>query len=212
MSDWIDVSQPLAVGIPVWPGDRPFDYRLTWTIADSGAVNVGQLSMSTHTGTHMDAPLHFRENGMSIRDIDPDVCISRARVVHLPHTPIISPHELAGIDLTGAATLLVRTDAWPERGEFPQHIPVLAPELAPFLQLYGIRLVGVDLPSVDALDSADLPAHQALARACVHIVEGLVLTAIDPGLYDFVAVPLPIAAGDASPVRALVRPLIEDAL
>lgn len=207
MNQWLDVSQPLHAGVPTWPGDTPFAYRVTWPMAESGSVNVGEVTMSIHTGTHIDAPFHFDDNGKKTTDLDVNIYIGPARVVHLPGIDCIHPDQFTGLDLTGVQRLIVRTDAWPDKGRFPEWIPPVDAALAPFLKSRGVVLLGLDLPSVDVLDSKPLPAHHALAANGVHILEGLVLDAIEPGDYELAAVPLPLVDADGSPVRALLRHL-----
>ncbi|MFD1407572.1 arylformamidase [Kroppenstedtia eburnea] len=205
MTGWIDISQRLEEGVPVWPGDTPFSYRLTWSKEESGSVNVGQITMSTHTGTHIDAPFHFDEEGKRVIDLDLDLYIGRARVIHLPDPKQIGIGELQSENLEGVTRLLIRTDAWSDRSTFPESIPPVDPELAPDLAEKGIRLLGLDLPSVDPLDSKELPAHHALTSHGIHILEGIVLGGVDPGDYQLAALPLPLAQADGSPVRAVLR-------
>ncbi|PTX64519.1 kynurenine formamidase [Melghirimyces profundicolus] len=191
----------------VWPGDTPFSYRLTWTKEETGSVNVGRVTMSTHTGTHIDAPYHFDRDGKRVSELDLDLYIGPVRVIRLHRPAGISRRELEGENLEGVARLLIRTDAWPDKSVFPGEIPPVHPDLAPYLEEKGIRLLGLDLPSVDPLDSKALPAHHALTRHGVHILEGVVLDRVEPGEYELAALPLPLAEADGSPVRAALRPL-----
>lgn len=201
----MDISQRLDEKVAVWPGDTPFSYGLTWSKEETGSVNVGQITMSTHTGTHIDAPFHFDADGKRVIDLDPNLYMGRARLLHLPHPERISTEELLAESLEGVTRLLIRTDAWSDRSAFPDAIPPVAPELAPFLEEKGVRLLGLDLPSVDPLDSKELPAHHALTRHGVHILEGVVLDGVEPGDYDLAALPLPLARADGSPVRAMLK-------
>lgn len=207
MTKWIDVSQPLESAITTWPGDTPFQYEIAWPMAESGSVNVGKLTMSLHTGTHIDAPFHFDDAGKRVIDLDPALYIGPARVIHLPNRKTIEASDLDGFDLTGVERLIIKTDGWPDKSTFPNQIPVLTPSLSDRLGQQGIYLIGLDLPSVDAIDSKEMAAHHALTRNNVHILEGLVLDSIVPGDYELIAVPLPIVEGDGSPVRALLRSL-----
>lgn len=204
---WIDVSQPLEDTTTTWPGDTPFRYDIAWPMADSGSVNVGKVTMSLHTGTHIDAPFHFDDAGKRVIDLDPGLYIGPARVIHLPRHERIEASDLDGFDLTGVERLIIKTDGWSDKLVFPERIPELTPSLADRLGEFGIYLIGLDLPSVDAIDSKEMAAHHALARNGVHILEGLVLDHIAPGDYELNAVPLPIVQGDGSPVRALLRAL-----
>ncbi|VWX38369.1 arylformamidase [Exiguobacterium oxidotolerans] len=206
MNRWIDVSQPLSSSVTTWPGDTKFDYTISWSKADTGSVNVGKVTMSLHTGTHIDAPFHFDDAGKKVIELDPDLYIGHARVIYLPGRTELVASDLDGFDLTNVRRLIIKTDGWVDKSVFPESVPVLTPSLAERLGTLGIELIGLDLPSVDAIDSKEMAAHHALATHGVHILEGLVLDKIAPGDYHLNAVPLPLVDGDGSPVRALLRP------
>ncbi|MEK4760887.1 arylformamidase [Viridibacillus sp. FSL E2-0187] len=207
MSMWIDISQRLDENVAVWPGDTPFSYKVNWSKNDSGSVNVGQINMSLHTGTHIDAPFHFDNDGKKVIDLDLDLYIGNARVIHLSNKTSIGVNELSNFDLQGVTRLLIRTDAWKNRSVFPQTIPHIQPELAAYLSELGVRLIGLDLPSVDPLESKELSAHHELAGHNIHILEGLILDDIGPGNYELAALPLPLVEADGSPVRAVLKKL-----
>lgn len=207
MTKWIDISQPLDNQVAGWPGDTPFSYEVVWSKEASGSVNVGKLTMSIHTGTHIDAPFHFDNHGKRTIDLDVGLYVGPAFVIHLEQPESIGPEELADIELNGVTRLLIRTGTWLSRERFPEEIPHIRPELAPYLAEKGIRLLGLDVPSVDPLDSKELPAHHGLAQHGIHILEGAVLDDVVPGEYELIALPLPLADADGSPVRAVLRPL-----
>ncbi|MFC3884157.1 arylformamidase [Bacillus songklensis] len=205
MNAWIDISQRLDEKVAVWPGDTPFSYHINWSKEDSGSVNVGQITMSIHTGTHIDAPFHFDDEGKRVIDLDINLYIGPARVIHLSNKTKIGADELQSVNLEAVTRLLIYTGAWQNRSVFPETIPHIEPELASYLSQRGIRLIGLDLPSVDPLDSKELSAHHELARHGVHILEGIVLDDVAPGDYDLSALPLPLAQADGSPVRAVLK-------
>ncbi|MGG4166624.1 arylformamidase [Rossellomorea vietnamensis] len=200
----IDISRPLHNETPVWPGDTPFSFSLNWTKEETGSVNVGQLTMSSHTGTHVDAPFHFDSDGNRILDMPPERFMGPAIVVSLEGTPEISPERLRKIDFTDVKKVLFKTNAWSDPNRFPGQIPPITKELAPFLKEKGIDLIGVDLPSVDPLDSKELEAHHSLRKHDIGILEGIDLTHVTPGIYELIALPLPLKEGDGSPVRAVL--------
>ncbi|MCF6410967.1 arylformamidase [Pseudalkalibacillus salsuginis] len=204
MKIW-DISQPLKKGVPTWPGDTPFSFKLNWTKEETGSVNVGSLSLSTHTGTHVDAPFHFDDHGKKMLDLQPDLYIGDALVVHLEGRDSIEPKDFQGYDFNGVERLLIKTGSWADRNKFPESITCLSEELAPFLKEKGIRLIGVDVPSVDQVDSKDLAAHHSLLNNDIHILEGVILDDVEEGVYELIALPLPLAESDASPVRAILR-------
>ncbi|WP_226643797.1 arylformamidase [Mesobacillus subterraneus] len=208
MGDWMDISQVLNDKIPVWPGDTPFEYKVSWGMEESGSVNVGQVTMSTHTGTHIDAPFHFESDGKKVIDLDFNLYIGPAMVIQVPKPESIGIKNLEGIELQGVKRLLIRTDSWTDKTVFPESIPHIEPELAAYLAEKGVQLLGLDLPSVDPLDSKELPAHHELNSHGIHILEGLVLNKIEPGEYELAALPLPLEQADGSPVRAVIRKII----
>ncbi len=205
----IDISEPLQKGVSGWPGDTPFSFDLTWTKEQSGSVNVGKITMSIHTGTHIDAPFHFDNEGKRVQQLDLARYLGRARVIHLAGLSSIGAADLQDIDLDGVERLLIRTDSWVDRSSFPEKITYLQKDIAPFLAQKKIGLIGLDVPSVDPIDSKELPAHHALHQYEIHILEGAVLHHVEPGDYELIALPLPLVGADGSPVRAVLRPLQE---
>jgi arylformamidase len=199
----IDISLPLETALAVWPGDTEFNYQLTWKRSAGSTVNVGAVRMSTHGGTHVDAPFHFADDGQTIDELPLAIFVGKAFVVHVRNRPSISRHDLSR-DWQGATRLLIRTDVWKDPHSFPKSIPVMDLDVPDWLGSQGIVLLGLDLPSVDALDSKDLPNHHALARNGVAILESLDLSRVEEGVYDLVAMPLKVVGADAAPVRAVL--------
>jgi len=201
----IDISRRLENGTPTWPGDTPFSYEVSWPKEVSGSVNVGKLTMSIHTGTHVDAPFHFDSEGKRVLALDLNIYIGRAMVIDLTDKKSIGSEDLAAFDFNGCERLLLRTGSWKNPSVFPDEITILHPDLGPFLKEKGVRLIGVDVPSVDPLESKELPAHHSLDFHGIHILEGLDLSGVKPGEYELIALPLPLAEADGSPVRAILR-------
>ena len=199
----IDISLPLETRLAVWPGDTEFDYELMWKRSAGATVNVGAVRMSTHCGTHIDAPFHFDEDGQKVDELPLATFVGKAMVIHVRGRQNISRADLSR-DLQGATRLLIRTDAWNDPYSFPEKIPVIDLDVPDWLRSQRIVLMGVDLPSVDALDCKDLPVHHALAHNQVTILESLNLRGVDEGVYDLVAAPLRIVGADAAPVRAFL--------
>ena len=203
----IDISRALQTGMAVWPGDTPYDLQSVARRSDGDSVNVTRINVSAHTGTHVDAPYHFTDEGITLEQVDLRPFWGPAQVVTVskPSGPL-TPDDFAGYDLTLAPRILVRTAvASLAFDQFPDAIVHPSPELADFLGAQGIILYGTDAPTMDALDSKDLPGHNALLRNRVSILEGLDLTLAADGVYELVALPLKIAGGDGSPVRAVLR-------
>ncbi|MDN4594541.1 arylformamidase [Polycladomyces subterraneus] len=202
---WLDISQPLSNDIAVWPGDTPFSFALSWTM-EHGSVNVGKLTMSTHTGTHVDAPFHFDDTGHKVMELDIEVFVGPARVIDVSPHASVGAEELAAYDLEGVKRLLLRTRSASDPTVFPATITYMRPDAADYLHEKGVRLLGVDVPSVDPLDSKELAAHHELLKCGIYILENVVLDQVRPGDYELIAVPLALQDADASPVRALLRP------
>ncbi|WP_044639945.1 arylformamidase [Risungbinella massiliensis] len=201
----LDISQPLHSKMAVWPGDTEFSFQLTWTKEQSGSVNVGQIQLSTHTGTHIDAPFHFDEQGQKVHQLDLLLYVGQCRVIHLSEARVICVEDLQKYDLSGVLRLLIHTDFWKDRAQFPTDIPCLTPKAVTYLSEQGIKLIGLDLPSVDPIDSKELEIHHIMNSYGIHILEGLVLDHVEEGEYELIALPLSIHNGDGSPVRAVLR-------
>lgn len=202
---YLDVSRPIFTGMPVWPGDTPTQFDFAATKAGGYSCNVGRLRTSMHAGTHVDAPYHYLEDGAKIDELAVETYFGPARVVDVRGRAVVTPEAFAGLDLAATPRVLLRTDCWLDVTRFPATWPVLAPGLATFLVAQGVKLIGLDFPSVDAIDSKDLPVHHECGRTGLLILESLDLRAAEPGVYDLSALPLRVRGGDGSPVRAVLR-------
>nr|WP_106784622.1 arylformamidase [Lysinibacillus timonensis] len=202
---WIDITQPFQNSIATWPGDTPFYFDLAFTKAETGSVNIGRFSTSTHTGTHADAPYHFQATAPTIEQLDVNVYIGKALVVDLSDKGSITTEDVKDLNLYGAKRVLFKLQAKVDFEKFPDQVPVIHPDIAPLLEEKGIVLIGVDCPSVDALDSKTLETHHAFYRHGIHIIENLVLQDVIAGLYEFIGLPLKIVGADGAPVRAVIK-------
>lgn len=206
---WIDVSRAVTDGMPVWPGDPPWRYRLASTFEGGAPVNVGEVRGTTHAGTHADAPFHVDPAGAGIDALPLEAFAGPADVVDVSGREGLIHHEeieaaLAAAGTGGPERLLLRTGCDWSAG-FPTTCRGLAPGAATWCRERGLKLVGTDAPSVDPLDSDTLDAHRVLVGSGVAIVESLALAGIEPGRYELVAFPLRWIGADASPVRAALR-------
>ncbi len=204
-----DISQTLRPGLPVWPGDTAFDFDRTWKMEDGSPVNVGRMTMSTHSGTHGDAPLHYAADAPDIASVELDPYIGECLVVDATGVSggSIGVGDLPHID--SADRVLFRTferfpyDAWD-----PTFTAIDA-ETIEWLALQGVKLVGTDAPSVDPQESKTMAAHKAVLEHDMRILEGLVLDDVPEGRYELIALPLKVAGGDAGLTRAILRELAE---
>jgi arylformamidase len=212
MKIW-DISRTLSDDLAEWPGDEPFHFRLTKTMAEGQSINLGAIGMSVHNGTHADARFHFDTNGESIEKAPLEIYLGRAAVVDLTeafsrskqkHLITVEDLQPYAEEIAESARLLVKTGRWSDSTVFPNQIPVIAADVPSWLQKSGVRLIGLDLPSVDEIDSKSLQNHNALAAAGIAIVESLDLTRVGSGIYNFAALPLKIAGADGAPMRAVL--------
>lgn len=201
----IDISRPIHTGMVVWPGDTPTEFSFAATKAGGYSANVGRLVASMHAGTHVDAPYHFADAGAKIDAVALDAYVGPARVIDARGRDVLTPDLFAPFDWSATPRALIRTDRWQDPAAFPPGWPRYAPELPAWLGAHGVRLVGMDFPSVDQPTSKDLPTHHALEAAHVLILENLDLRDAAPGVYELIALPLKIRGGDGSPVRAVLR-------
>ncbi|WP_316571462.1 arylformamidase [Neobacillus sp. YIM B06451] len=204
---WMDISQPLHDEIGHWPGDTPFKYETAFTKVQTGSVNIGRITTSLHTGTHVDAPYHFDNEGERILGLTIDVFIGPARVIDVSSFEKVDAERLRSFDLEGVERLLLKTSVPNNPDHFPVRIQELQPDIAAYLSKKGVKLIGVDVPSVDPLDSKDMATHHALYRNGIHILENLMLDGVEDGDYELIALPLPLKEADGSPVRAVIRKL-----
>lgn len=203
-----DISPPIRPETPVWPGDTPVGVERVWRMEAGSPVNVGRLTLSPHTGAHADAPLHYDAEGAPIGEVALDTYLGPCRVIHcIGAAPVVTPAHVARFLGDAPPRVLLRTydraplDAW------DPHFCAVAPETVDLLANHGVRLIGIDTPSLDPQESKTMDAHQRIRAHRMAILEGLVLDAIAPGDYELIALPLRFATLDASPVRAVLRPL-----
>lgn len=202
----IDISRTLEETMAVWPGDAPFRLQRSLQLAEGASVNLTRLELSAHSGSHADAPYHFAEEGATVEQVQLAPFWGPAQVVTVAKADgPLSAADFAGYNLEQVPRLLVRSSGEQDPARFPQKYVYPSPALAGFLKEKGIILYGSDSPSMDAVDSKELPGHHALRANGIAILEWLDLRAVSDGLYELVALPLKIAGGDGSPVRAALR-------
>lgn len=207
MSRIIDVSQPVGEGTAVWPGDQVCEVRWTMRRDEGASVNVAALTLSAHTGTHVDGPYHVDDAGERPGALPLEAFIGPALVIDARGRDVLDPDALVGVEIASGTRVLFRTRERFVPGEFPTAFAAISPALAEELGHRSVPLVGTDAPSVDPFDSKTLDAHRVLGRNRVAILENLVLDDVRPGKYTLIALPLRLSEADSSPVRAV---LIDD--
>jgi arylformamidase len=200
-----DISVAVRPGTPEWPGDVPFQCGWTARIGDGSSVNLSSVTSSPHVGTHADAPLHVHHDWPATDSLPLEAFLGAALVLDVSTAPD-GPLSLRADDrrLEGIQRLLLRTGRSIASGTFPPDWPVLDAECAAGLAERGLRLLGVDAPSVDKRESKSLPVHHALFGGGAFVLENLDLGGVREGTYELVALPQRLVGLDAAPVRAVL--------
>lgn len=208
---WLDVTVPIRPAMPLYPGDPPVLLRRVADLARGDLCTLSAVDFGLHTGTHVDAPAHFIPGGPGIESIRPEVLVGPAWVVEATQigTALIDAAALAALDIpAGVRRVLFRTRSsalWANDAFSPDYV-ALAPDAARALVARGVALVGVDAPSVAALDDP-APVHRILLAAGVVVLEGLDLRSVPPGPCELIALPLLVPGADGAPARVLLRPI-----
>lgn len=203
----LDISPAIDPETPAFPGDTSYSQRWTAVIGDGSPINLSALTMSPHLGAHADAPLHYSRSGSAIGAVDLDPYLGRCRVIHaLDAAPLVSQRDLAGAARDLPPRVLVRTCARAAT-RWTADFAAFDPAAIAWLAGLGVRLVGIDTPSVDPAASRDLASHRQLLTHDMRVLENLVLDDVPAGDYELIALPLKLTGADASPVRAVLRSL-----
>ena len=208
LPDIIDVSLPVTADMPIWPGDPRPELMPVSTLEVEG-VQVSQIILGTHTGTHLDAPRHFIPGGRTIDGLDLDALVGLCRVIQVASTEgYICRADLQRFELQRGERVLLKThnSCQPVGQTVGPEFTALAPAAADYLCEQGVRLVGIDGPSIDAWNASTFPCHKRLLGADALILENLVLRHVMPRVYHLSAVPLNLIGADGCPIRALLTP------
>ena len=208
MPVYYDISLPVSADMPVWPGDPAIRIERVSSARYNG-FNISRLEMGTHTLTHMDAPRHVKDRGMPVDRLPLDLLIGPALVVEPRHEGnLITATDLGELGIRKTERLLIRTrnsELW--RGgpyEFESDFVSLTNDAARWLLSRGIKLVGVDYLSIEALDSPELEVHRTLLENDVVVLEGLNLSQVPEGRYQLICLPLKVREGDGAPARVVL--------
>lgn len=208
MNDLWDISPPIHPATPVWPGDTPVGVERIWRMEAGSPVNVARVTLSPHTGAHTDAPLHYDEHGAPIGAVPLDAYLGPCRVIHcLGAAPLVRPEHVAHALDGVPPRVLLRTYRQAPVERWDSTFCAVAPETIDLFAARGVRLIGIDTPSLDPQESKTMDAHHRIRAHRMAILEGIVLDAVVPGDYELIALPLKFATLDASPVRAVLRAL-----
>jgi arylformamidase len=210
--NWIDVSVPVKSGMAHWPGDIDVSVEGVSRMADGEQCNLSHLHMSAHTGTHMDAPLHFVDGAVSIDQMPLDATVGVARVIEIDVVESIGRSDLESFAIEPGERLIIKTAnsarCW-DTDEFIKDFVYISEDGAKYLVERKVRCVGVDYLSVAGFYKDTVETHVALLGAGIWIMEGLDLRRIAPGHYDLICLPLKLLGADGAPARAIMRPVVK---
>ncbi|MDP2316764.1 MAG: cyclase family protein [Pseudomonadota bacterium] len=208
--DWIDVTVPIRDGMLHWPGDPDVRVERVSDLDRGDAYTLSKLSLGAHTGTHVDAPLHYVHEGRGVDELPLDALVGDARVIRILDPHRVTVEELLRHDVRTGERVLFRTrnsdHPWPTE-PFSTDYVHLAPDAAAWLALRGVRTVGIDYLSVASPEEGTV-THRALLLAGVVIVEGLDLSRVPAGRFQFVCLPLKLQGCEGAPARVLLRPVL----
>jgi arylformamidase len=200
-----DITPPISAALAVWPGDTPPSREVLLDMREGDNLTLSTLRATVHLGAHADAPSHYGVDAPTIDERPLERYLGPAQLIRVAVAPgqRIVPEQLG--QLSGTQRVLLCTETFPEPDAFNEDFAALSTALIEELHGHGVTLIGIDTPSVDLFDSKSLPAHRACLEHDIAILEGLVLAPVPPGLYELIALPLPLVGFDASPVRAVLR-------
>jgi arylformamidase len=201
---YIDISPVLRPGIAVFPGDTPFSRNINMSIKSGEHLDLSDVRTTLHVGAHTDAPSHYHGDGKTIEQRDLSLYMGSCQVIRTKAKERLRPEDLT--DEIKAPRILFRTDSFTNPHEWKNDFTALSAELIHYLKKKNVKLVGIDTPSVDPATDKTLESHKAIFESDMAILEGIVLSHVQPGLYQLIALPLRIEGGDASPVRAILLP------
>jgi arylformamidase len=200
-----DISPPISTGLAVWPGDAPLSREVLLDIARGDPVTLSAIRATVHLGAHADAPCHVAAGAASIGELGLETYIGPCQVVRVTvgRGELITPAYIK-VAIEAPRVLLV-TGTYPDPRRFHEDFAAPSPELIEHLAARGVKLIGVDTPSVDLFGAEDLPAHRKCIERGIAILEGLVLDGVEEGIHELIALPLKLMGFDGSPVRAVLR-------
>jgi len=210
MTVLIDISPLINENIAVFPGDTPFTRKHLLECRKGDNIDLSTISTTVHLGAHTDAPSHYHRDGVGISERDLNIYYGGCQVIEVnkAQNERIFPHDLASVKIT-TKRILFKTSSFTDPYHWNNEFNSLSKELIEYLKNKDVVLVGIDTPSIDPAQEAKLTAHLAAYENDMAILEGILLTHVEPGIYKLIALPLKIEGADASPVRAV---LIKDSL
>lgn len=203
-----DISPVIHEGIAVFPGDTPFKSEFLMQTAEGDFLTLSKFSGTVHLGAHTDAPNHYAKDKEGISDRSLDYYLGPAQVIRLdiPKNTRITPEFLKNKKIQ-APRVLFYTGSFPNPDQWTNDFCAFSAEAIEWLHTQGVKLVGIDTPSIDLAEDKILQSHTMVHRHNMAILEGIVLDKVPEGVFELIALPLKIKGADASPVRAILRSL-----
>lgn len=201
----IDITPVINSRLAVFPGDQVFQQEFSMDMHRGDHLTLSSIHTTVHLGAHTDAPNHYSASGSTMEKRDLSYYLGPAQVITVAckKGQRITVKELASVSIQ-ASRVLFKTQSFPDPYHWNSDFMSLSAELIEFLSGKGVRLVGIDTPSIDLAEDKVLQSHHAVAKYDMAILEGIVLDHVADGLYQLVALPLPMEGADASPVRAVL--------
>lgn len=209
MSEWIDVSVTIRDGMVHWPNNPPVHLQRVKDLAHGGSSNVSALSLGVHTGTHVDAPIHFDPSGAGADALSLDALLGPARVIEIRDPAVVDVPELEAAAIAEGERILLKTRnspaAWAQ-SHFVEDAVHLTEDAATWLAARKVKTVGIDYLSVGGYRAKNGKAvHHALIGGGIVIIEGLDLTNARPGACELYCLPLKLEGSDGAPARVVLR-------
>jgi len=210
-ADWIDVTATLdPAATPVYEGDAPMSFEFLSDMRKGDGFTLSKLSLGAHSGTHVDAPMHFIRDGIPVDEVRLEALIGPARLIDIPDSvESIDAAELNRHDWRGVERVVFRTRSsvrgWMKSTTFHRDFAFIAPDAAQLLADAGTKLVGIDYISAEKFGAPEPLAHRALLGKGIPIVEGMSLESVEAGDYDLIVLPMKVKGHEGAPARAIMR-------
>ena len=204
--DIIDISRSIKSNMAIWPGDKKVNLVRNFSIDEGDVCNMSHITMSLHTGTHIDAPLHFFDNSKDVSSMELSCFVGPVKIYEIAVEKCITEDDIRGLFIGEGDTIFFKTsnsdipDNEPFRTDYV-HLDISA---ANFLVEKKVRTVGIDYLSIEKYETKEFPVHKLLLSNNIAIIEGLMLKDVEPGQYVYCCMPLKIIGGDGAPARAIL--------
>lgn len=211
-SEWIDISIPLRKGMVHWPTDPvPPDVDFMHHQDGDKQITTSQVTINSHHGTHIDAPRHFNPKGTSIDKMPLETIMGPVRVIGIKDTESIKPQELEAYDIQPGERILFKTknSSYYKLNKFVEDFVYISNEAAHYLLEKKVSVIGIDYYAIGSFRDREslVEVHEVLVGNGIWAIEGLDLSAVEPGNYEIICLPVKIEGGDAGWCRPIIRPI-----